>query len=101
MGPPVNVKTYHNLLESWAVEIIDLINEELSQKILKPSLTTDDAGEANSDNSYESTRMMRQIFTLGELSQLLPHKINKKLFLLMQSIVFEKVNSTYSSVQQR
>ena len=38
----------------------------------------------------EDTRMTRQIFTLGELAQICPHRINKRLFLLMQGIVFQQ-----------
>ena len=34
--------------------------------------------------------MMRQVFTLGELAQICPHRINKRLFLLMQSIIFQQ-----------
>ena len=41
-------------------------------------------------DEVEDTRMTRQIFTLGELAQICPHRINKRLFLLMQGIIFQK-----------
>lgn len=74
----LNLKVYHNNLDNWAAEIIEKIDAELGQKILQPS------------DSVEDTRMMRQIFTLGELAQICPHRINKRLFLLMQGIIFQQ-----------
>ena len=59
-----------------------MIDEELTRGILQP---------ATSGESVETERMMRQIFTLGELAQICPNKINKRLFLLMQSIIFQQV----------
>ena len=40
----------------------------------------------------ENTRMMRPwpVFTLGELAQICPHHVNKLLFVLMQSVIFQK-----------
>ena len=113
VGQETNVKLYHKLIDGWAVEIIEvynhvlvlkslinlfmyhslqmcttnvlflqLIDKELSEKILR---------ETSSAKPSETTRTMRQIFTLGELSQICPHRINKKMFLLMQSIIFQQV----------
>ena len=120
MGHEINVRLYHKLLDGWAVEIIEvcnlysinlitrgsnvqntilvtqvymrlifyflfqLIDKELSEKILRKSSTEHISGS-------ETTKMMRQIFTLGELAQICPHRINKKMFLLMQSIIFQQV----------
>ena len=56
-----------------------MIDEELGSRIL----------QADKDE-VEDTRMTRQIFTLGELAQICPHKINKRLFLLMQGIIFQQ-----------
>lgn len=75
----VNLKVYHANLDGWAVEIIEKIDSELSRKILQPS-----------SEDVEDTRMMRQVFTLGELAQICPHRINKRQFLLMQSIIFQQ-----------
>ena len=79
----LDVKQYHRLLDSWVLDIIQMIDSELSDKLLKPENNTESSIE-------ENTRMTRQIFTLGELAQISPHRINKKLFLLMQSIVFQQ-----------
>ncbi len=56
-----------------------MIDAELGQKILQPQ-----------GQEIEDTRMMRQIFTLGELAQICPHRINKRMFLLMQGIIFQQ-----------
>jgi hypothetical protein len=58
-----------------------MIDGDLTTKILNP--TSDDV-------EVESNRTMRQIFTLGELAQICPARINKRLFLLMQSIIFQQ-----------
>ena len=121
VGQETNVKLYHKLIDGWAVEIIEvteyslilkslinhiifvcvifltfviynnllflqLIDKELSEKILRETSTSKPA---------ETTRTMRQIFTLGELSQICPHRINKKMFLLMQSIIFQQVLTSF------
>lgn len=74
-----NLTIYHRKLDEWASEIIEMIDSELGKKILNPE-----------QNEVEDTRMTRQIFTLGELAQICPHKINKRLFLLMQGIIFQQ-----------
>ena len=33
--------------------------------------------------------LSRQIFSLGEVAQICPHRINRRMFLLMQSIIFQ------------
>ena len=81
----VNLKVYHSQLDEWAHDIIKMIDDELGNRILqfddKPS-------------NVEDTRMTRQIFTLGELAQICPHNINKRLFLLMQGIIFQQGSAT-------
>ncbi len=79
-GTDAYAKRYQSKLDGWAAEIVETIDDELSSKILNP------AGD-----EVENLRMMRQIFTLGELAQICPHRINKRLFLLMQSIIFQQV----------
>lgn len=76
-----NLKLYQTAVDEWTSEIIEAIDHDLSEKILNPS------GE-----DVEDVPMMRKIFTLGELAQISPHKINKRLFLLMQSIIFQQVS---------
>ena len=75
----IDLKAYHTRLDEWAMEIIETIDKELGQRVLSPEGT-----------ELEDTRMTRQIFTLGELAQICPHRINKRLFLLMQGIVFQQ-----------
>ena len=85
----VNLKVYHNKLDEWAYDIIQMIDEELGSRILQQT----------DKSEVEDTRMTRQIFTLGELAQICPHKINKRLFLLMQGIIFQQGSSKKKSRQ--
>ena len=75
----VDLTVYHQKLDGWAVEIIGNIDTELGKRVLNPD-----------GNEFEDTRMTRQIFTLGELAQICPHRINKRLFLLIQGIIFQE-----------
>ena len=75
----VDLTVYHQKLDEWAVEIIGNIDAELGKRVLSPE-----------GNEFEDTRMTRQIFTLGELAQICPHRINKRLFLLIQGIIFQE-----------
>lgn len=96
-----SLKHYHSLLDGWAVPMLDVIDAELSRRIFKPD--SKDGGRGSNELVVEDgggdensrTRMMRQIFTLGELAQICSHRINKKSFLLMQSIVFQQVHIPY------
>ncbi len=81
----VNLKVYHSQLDEWAHDIIKMIDDELGNRILQ----FDDKS-----SNVEDTRMTRQIFTLGELAQICPHNINKRLFLLMQGIIFQQGSAT-------
>merc|ERR1712223_2020805 len=49
VGQETNVKLYHKLIDGWAVEIIELIDKELSEKILR---------ETSSAKPAETTRTM-------------------------------------------
>ena len=79
----VDLTVYHQKLDEWTVEIIGNIDTELGKRVLNPE-----------GNEFEDTRMTRQIFTLGELAQICPHRINKRLFLLIQGIIFQQGRST-------
>ena len=63
-------------MDEWVSDIIVMIDNELKSKVLNPQ-----------GKEVEDTRMTRQIFTLGELAQICPHKINRRLFLIIQGIV--------------
>uniref|UniRef100_A0A0K2TBV8 NonSMC condensin II complex, subunit D3 [Callithrix jacchus] n=1 Tax=Lepeophtheirus salmonis TaxID=72036 RepID=A0A0K2TBV8_LEPSM len=71
----IDVALYHSNVESWACNVVDLIDKDLQTGLL------------NNPNDKDF-RLIRQIFTLGELSLIVPGKIHKKLFLLLQNLVF-------------
>lgn len=62
-----------------------MIDKELAPKVLKPE-----------KEEVEDDRMFKQIFTLGELAQICPHRINKRLFLIMQSVIFQDVSCHFN-----
>eukprot|EP00092_Neocalanus_flemingeri_P019653 GFUD01021285.1.p1 GENE.GFUD01021285.1~~GFUD01021285.1.p1 ORF type:complete len:1759 (-),score=675.16 GFUD01021285.1:47-5323(-) len=79
--PKENLKQYQSAVDAWAVPILENIDSHLSSVLLKsPTL----------DCPVEEELLIRQIFTLGELCQVCPHRTNKRMFLLMQSIVFQQ-----------
>ncbi len=78
-----NQKQFQSHVDGWAVDIIENIDVDLTNRILNP-------GGGGGSVEVEDDRMKRQIFTLGELAQICPHRINKRLFLLMQSIIFQQ-----------
>ena len=57
------------------------IDKDLTAKILNPAAST--------ASDEVSVKMFKMIFTLGELAQISPHLINKRIFLLLQSLVFQ------------
>jgi len=83
-----NLKHYQSSVDGWAVPIIEEIDSNLSEFILKEGNENSNPNQTISDGS--ENKMMRQIFTLGELAQICPLRINRRLFLLMQSIIFQK-----------
>ena len=71
-----------------------MIGKELTDKILRNPSAGVGAKKGDATAAVAAAaaeRMMKQVFTLGELSQIYPSKLDKKLFLLMQSVVFQKV----------
>jgi hypothetical protein len=78
--PKDSLKKYKSAMNSWAVPILEDIDTNISSVLLKPFAP---------DCLVEEEKLGRQIFTLGELCQICPHRTNKRMFLLMQSIVFQ------------
>ena len=78
--PKDNMKLYQSAIDGWAVPILEDIDTNISTVLLKPTAP---------DCPVEEEKLSRQIFTLGELCQICPHRTNKRMFLLMQSIVFQ------------
>jgi len=74
-----DIKSYNSAQEGWILELLANIEDLLTDQIL----------EIHSHNHSEKT-LSRYILTLGELVQLSYSRINKKLFLLLQCIVFFK-----------
>ena len=78
---------YQSAVDSWTVPILETISSHLTSVFLQE--TTRDA--------VDEDLLSRQIFTLGELCQISPHRISKKMFLLMQSIIFQEHQSHSNS----
>ncbi|XP_023339086.1 condensin-2 complex subunit D3 [Eurytemora carolleeae] len=74
-----DIKVYHSALESYTVDMLLKIEDFLSEQILKiPTY------------KHSEKTISRYIATLGELAQLTSSRISKRLFLLIQSVVFFK-----------
>ena len=43
-------------------------------------------------------RLVRQIHTLGDLAQLVPHRVNKRCFLMLQNIIYVEKSEYYFRV---
>ena len=59
----------------------------LSKELLQPG------GRLGSD--WED-RLLRQIHTLGDLAQLVPHRVNKRCFLMLQNIIYVEKSQYHS-----
>ncbi|XP_066945116.1 condensin-2 complex subunit D3-L-like [Macrobrachium rosenbergii] len=69
-------------LEKWVAPILKSCDDHLASVLFHQSLSRLDAeGEE---------KLFRRIFTLGEASMLCPRKVNKRMFLLIQSIIFQQ-----------
>ena len=86
------MKRYQSLVESWAADLITQIDKELSEKVLKPDSPAALATANGTVHHEKVIKLARQIFTLGELAQICPKLIGRKLYLIMQNIVFLKVS---------
>ena len=84
-----NMVQYQSSVDSWTVPMLETINTHLTSVFLQET-----TGE-----TVDEDLLSRQIFTLGELCQVSPHRINQKMFLLMQSIVYQdqEANLTVTS----
>ena len=74
----LGLKQYQSAVDAWGVPILTEIDKNLSAIFLAPS----------SDGSENEEVLKRQVFTLGVLSMILPHRTHSRFFLIMQSIVF-------------
>ena len=79
-----NMKQYQSAVDSWTVPILDTIDQHLTSVLLTESPGT----------NVDEELLTRQIFSLGELAQVSPHRINQRMFLLLKSIVFQSQPDT-------
>ncbi|XP_064083333.1 LOW QUALITY PROTEIN: condensin-2 complex subunit D3-L-like [Macrobrachium nipponense] len=69
-------------LEKWVAPILKSCDDHLASILFQHSLSSLDA--------EEEEKLFRHIFTLGEASMLCPRKVNRRMFLLIQSIIFQQ-----------
>ena len=80
------LQQYQSSIDAWAAPILKTIDTNLSHVFLTRSTDTED-----------EELLRRQVFSLGVLSQLCPHRIHSRFFLMMQSIVFRSAGSPSKS----
>lgn len=68
-------------IEKWAAPILKTCDEHLKYVLFENSGPLDSIGEE---------KLFRHLFTLGEASMLCPQKVNKRMFLMLQSIIFHQ-----------
>lgn len=68
-------------LEKWVAPILKSCDDHLKSVLFEKSVPIDAEGEE---------KLFRNIFTLGEASLLCPHKVNRRMFLMVQSIIFHQ-----------
>ncbi|XP_045592017.2 condensin-2 complex subunit D3-L [Procambarus clarkii] len=68
-------------IEKWAAPLLKACDEHLKYILFEKAEPLDEDGEE---------RLFRHLFTLGETSMLCPHKVNKRMFLMLQSIIFHQ-----------
>ena len=82
------LQQYQSSLDGWAAPILKTIDTNLSHVFLTRNASTEEDEEL----------LRRQIFSLGVLCMLCPHRVHSRFFLTMQSIVF--CSSSTSSINQ-
>ena len=72
------LQQYQSSLDAWAAPILKTIDTNLSHVFLT----------SNASTELDEELLRRQIFSLGVLCMLCPHRVHSRFFLTMQSIVF-------------
>ena len=85
-----NMVQYQSAVDSWTVPMLEHIGAHLTSVFLQETTS----------QAVDEDLLCRQIFTLGELSQISPHRISQKMFLLMQSIVYQDQETNTSITSQ-
>lgn len=70
---------YHERLQAWCLPLLESCEEYLSKHLLQLSSPCSAAVER---------MLVRQMFTLGELAQLVPARVDKRCFLLLQNVIY-------------
>ncbi|KAF0289601.1 Condensin-2 complex subunit D3 [Amphibalanus amphitrite] len=74
---------YQQRLEEWCGPLIEDCEDFLSKELLQPG---------GGQGSLWEDRLLRQIHTLGDLAQLVPQRVNKRCFLMLQNIIYVEKN---------
>ncbi|ROT83248.1 putative condensin-2 complex subunit D3 [Penaeus vannamei] len=68
-------------IEKWVAPLLKMCDDHLKHILFEKTDPIDKEGEE---------LLFRHLFTLGEASMLCPHKVNKRMFLMLQSIIFHQ-----------
>ncbi|KAK3873393.1 hypothetical protein Pcinc_021594 [Petrolisthes cinctipes] len=68
-------------IEKWAAPLLTACDDHLKLVLFETSDPLDKKGEE---------KLFRHLFTLGEAAMLCPQKVNKRMFLMLQSIIFSE-----------
>ena len=72
-----HLQQYQSAVDAWAVPILQTIDAHLSSTFL-----------TSAERSADEELLGRQIFTLGVLAMVCPHRTHSRFFLMLQSVVF-------------
>ena len=89
--PAEAMKRYQSAVDGWAVPMLERIHAYLSSVLLQGT-------ETDHNSQPDEDLLTRQIFTLGELAQVSPHRITPRMFLVMKSIVFQDNETSTAAV---
>ncbi|XP_042861506.1 condensin-2 complex subunit D3-like [Penaeus japonicus] len=68
-------------IEKWVAPLLKMCDDHLKHILFEKTDPLDKEGEE---------LLFRHLFTLGEASMLCPHKVNRRMFLMLQSIIFHQ-----------
>ncbi|XP_042229630.1 condensin-2 complex subunit D3-like isoform X2 [Homarus americanus] len=75
-------------IEKWAAPLLKNCDEHLKHILFE---------RAKPLNSVGEEKLFRHLFTLGETSMLCPQKVNKRMFLMLQSIIFHQPGDKFTT----
>ena len=83
-----NLQRYQSSVDGWSVPILETIDSHLRSVLF----------ETPNGDPVDEDLLHRQIFTLGELAQISPHRITRRMFLLLQSLIFQSPSNMTTPV---